>query len=229
MAMLFGVATILIVPAGPTLASITSTSPTPSAQIASTRKTLYGNGGVRVTWNFQETPGTNRTNGGKGEHVTRTHAAGPCGDKTKRYVDCGNGTVTDTMTGLIWLKQSTCFSNTTWEDAKKAAAGLKDGDCMLTDKSSPGDWRLPTKEEWQTTMKNALELKCAPTLTNDAGTACITAGPASFTGVEADYYWSSTPYEGSPRAWFGDLDHGHLLNGAVIGPLRVWPVRGEQR
>ena len=217
MSILLGLAAILITPAGPTLASITHTSPTPSAQI-------------------QGTPGTNRTTGTTGKNAAagaRPRAAGPCIDKAKRYTDCGNGTATDTVTGLIWLKQSDCLSTADWEAAKKAVAGLKNGDCMLTDGSSPGDWRLPTQTEWETTMNNAKALGCtgptAPTLTNDAGTACMTAGPSSITGVESDYYWSGTALEGSARAWFGDLDHGNLLNGDVTITLRVWPVRGGQR
>src|SRR5262249_24397532 len=63
---LLGLATILITPAGPTLASFTSTSPTPSAQISSTRNTLLGKHGVRVIRNFQWTRGTNTTQGTKG-------------------------------------------------------------------------------------------------------------------------------------------------------------------
>ena len=226
-----GLATILLItPAGPTLASITSTSPTPSARIASTRNTLYRNGGVRVAWNFQGTAGTNSSNGGNGEDGTRTSAAGPCVDNGKRYTDCGNGTVADTVTGLIWLKQSNCLPATNWEDAKKAAAALKDGDCMLKDGSSPGDWRLPTDKEWEATMENAKSLQCSgPVLTNDAGTACMSAGPSSFTGVEADYFWSSTPLEGNPQAVFGDVDHGNLLKGNLNNTLRVWPVRGVPR
>ena len=231
-AVLLGLATILITPAGPTLASITSTSPTPSAQIHSTGNTLLGNRWVRVIQNFQGTRGT--TQGTKAGNApaggARGRAAGPCVDKTKRYVDCGNGTVTDSETGLVWLKQWNCLSSAPWEAAKKAVAGLKNGDCMLTDGSSPGDWRLPTQKEWETTMDKALMLGCSgPTLTNDAGTGCMSAGPSSFTGVEADYYWSSTTLEGQDRAYFGDIDHGHLLNGAFTTSLRVWPVRGGQR
>ena len=41
--------------------------------------------------------------------TTAMPADGPCFDNTNRYVDCGNGTVTDTVTGLIWLKQSDCL------------------------------------------------------------------------------------------------------------------------
>src|SRR5215475_5802350 len=57
--------------------------------------------------------------------------AAACGDKSKRYADCGNGTVTDTAMGLIWLKKADCFPMSNWDDAKKAAAGLKNGDCGL--------------------------------------------------------------------------------------------------
>ena len=233
MAILLGLAAILITPAGPTLASITSASPTPSAQIPSTRNTLFGNGGVRVTRNFQGTRGTNATQGTKGGNAaggTRGRAAAPCVDKTKRYNDCGNGTVTDSLTGLVWLKKSNCLPSADFEAAKKAVAGLKNGDCMLTDASSPGDWRLPTQKEWETTMEKALDMGCSgPTLTNDAGTGCMTAGPSSFMDVEADYYWSRTTLEGQDRAYFGDIDHGHVLNGAFTTSLRVWPVRGGQR
>ena len=231
-AILPGLATILITPAGATLASIMSTSATPSAQILSTRNTLLDNSGVPVTRSFQGTRGTNTTQGTKGGAAggARGRAAAPCVDKTKRYVDCGNGTVTDSETGLVWLKQSNCLSSADWEGAKKAVAGLKNGDCMLTDGSSPGDWRLPTQKEWEAAMDKALMLGCSgPTLTNDAGTGCMSAGPSSFTGVEADYYWSSTTLEGQDRAYFGDIDHGHLLNGAFTTSLRVWPVRGGQR
>jgi len=210
MAILLGLGAIFITAAGPMLASITSASPTPSAQR-----------GANTT---QATKGGNAAGGARGR------AAAPCGNKAKRYTDCGNGTVTDSLTGLVWLKQATCLPSADFEAAKKAVAGLKNGDCMLTDGSSPGDWRLPTQKEWETAMEKALDMGCSgPTLTNDEGTGCITAGPSSFTGVEADYYWSSTTLEGQDRAYFGDIDHGHVLNGAFTTPLRVWPVRGGQR
>src|SRR5215467_2555038 len=36
-------------------------------------------------------------------------AAGACSDNVNRFVDCGNGTVSDTQTGLIWLKNANCL------------------------------------------------------------------------------------------------------------------------
>src|SRR2546430_17568612 len=94
MAILLGLAAILMTPAGPTLASVTSASPTPSAQIPSTRNTLFGNGGVRVTRNFQGTRGTHATQGTKGGNAaarTRGRAPAPCARNTKPYADWRNG------------------------------------------------------------------------------------------------------------------------------------------
>jgi len=168
-----------------------------------------------------------------------TRAAGPCFDNNNRYVNCGNGTVTDTLTGLIWLQDASCLPLADWAAANQAAASLKDGDCAgtLKDGSSPGDWRLPTKDEWQTTMAYAgLTLQCYlplhnQALTNDAGTACLTAGVnTSFLGLGsiADY-WSSSTVETNPAlAWYTVLFYGNVafdINVPKTHQYSVWPVR----
>lgn len=163
-----------------------------------------------------------------------THAAPPCFDNTRRYVECGNGTVTDTVTGLIWLQQADCLPSEDWGNANPVVARLANGVCGLTDGSSAGDWRLPTRDEWNATIAQALILGCygaaAPPLTNDAGTGCLIGGGSAFTGVVADYYWSSTTNASLPTNAWSSL----LVNGGVYGFgkgtfLRVWPVRGGRR
>ena len=170
--------------------------------------------------------------------TTAPRAAGPCFDNANRYVDCGNGTVTDTVTGLIWLKQWNCLPSNTWAAAVQAAAGLKDGACGLTDKSAAGDWRLPTKDEWSATFARAVALGCRlgglgvpPSLTNDAGDACYGSGVgSSFAGVASDFYWSSTSYEAIPsNAWVTYLVLGIVFNNVKYATSRVWPVRGGPR
>lgn len=159
----------------------------------------------------------------------------PCFDNVNRYVDCGNGTVTDTVTGLIWLKQADCFGTGDWAAANRTAAGLKDGDCGLTDGSSPGDWQLPRQPEWYAMVVRAVTLQCfTPSLTNDTGTACYGDGAgASITGVATDLgYWSSTAEEVSPdNAHFVNLNNGDSgsVAGKVITTGRVWPVRTGPR
>lgn len=67
-------------------------------------------------------------------------ADGPC-FAGGRYCDGGNGTVTDTVTGLIWLKQVNCLPLTYWQNANELARAIGDGVCGLTDSSHPGDCR----------------------------------------------------------------------------------------
>jgi hypothetical protein len=104
----------------------------------------------------------------------------------------------------------------------------------LTDGSSPGDWRLPTKDEWSATIAQAVAMGCAgtgPSLTNNAGTACYGDGlTSSFAGVASDYYWSSASSETDPsRAWSAYLFYGDVFNFGKGFTVRVWPVRGGPR
>ncbi len=159
-------------------------------------------------------------------------ADGSCfNDNTNRYQDCGNGTVTDTVTGLIWLKNANCFGVRDWAAANTAAATLADPACGLTDGSSAGDWRLPTKAEWEATTAQADLLSCIePSLTGTSGTTCwSTSGVAvPFTGVPSNYYWSSTTSASLPTdAWIMYLNIGHWYGGSKsYYYLPVWPVRG---
>ncbi len=63
-----------------------------------------------------------------------------------RFTDNGNGTVTDNLTGLIWLKNANCFGLRAWNDAVSDCNGLNSGECGLSDDSNAGDWRLPNQE-----------------------------------------------------------------------------------
>ena len=64
-----------------------------------------------------------------------------------RFVDNGDGTITDNQTGLVGLKNGNCFGALNWSSAISAAANVASGQCGLTDGSLVGDWRLLTKDE----------------------------------------------------------------------------------
>jgi len=180
--------------------------------------------------------GATGVQGPQGPPGTVTHAAPPCFDDANRYVDCNNGTVTDTVTGLIWLKDANCFSIKTYSAANQAAAGLAASQCGLTDGSSAGDWRLPTKAEWEATIAQAVALDCKfgspggpPSLTNNAGTACLSVGPTSFTGVQSSFYWSSSALEDNPIVgWLVGLNNGGVTVINKNNTFFVWPVRAGQ-
>ena len=160
-----------------------------------------------------------------------------------RFVDCGNGTVTDTQTHLIWLKNANCFPPQNWDDAMASAAGLKSGDCGLTDHSSAGNWRLPSLEcpspstvcypyspipptgEFATIFAPSCG---APYILNTAGTGCWTEGNP-FSGVQVNLYWSSTTYANDPGlVWYVYLGFGNVTLNGKNGTIYVWPVRGGQ-
>jgi hypothetical protein len=70
-----------------------------------------------------------------------------------------------------------------WETAMQSAASaaqLADGQCGLSDGSKAGDWRLPTKDEWEAMVDKKYE---KPALSNAAGTSQWTEGDA-FSGVQ---------------------------------------------
>ncbi len=172
-----------------------------------------------------------------------TKADGPCSDNANRYVDCGNGTVTDTVAGLVWLQLANCTAfpgaggtnSDDWATAMLATDGLEDGLCGLNDGSEPGDWRLPTQMEWETTVAHARDtLGCtggsAPVWTNDAGTACNTTPVTSFIGLVAVSYWSSTVDQATP----GAAEVANLTTGTTTVSIfkfanaSIWPVRDGQ-
>ena len=141
------------------------------------------------------------------------------------YWDNDDGTVTDNRTQLIWLKNANCFGKMIWENAMQKAANLKSGQCGLSDDSHAGDWRLPTKKEWNVMVDRRYN---NPAIPNAAGTSKWEEGDA-FSGVQAGYYWSSSAYVNSPT----NASIVNLLNGTVNSAYQpsatyVWPVRGGQ-
>jgi hypothetical protein len=184
-------------------------------------------------------------------HPPHGHAAPACFDNVNRYVDCGNGTVTDTVTGLIWLRDASCLGQADWATANTIATHLKHGTCGLSDGSRAGDWRLATATEWAATVLHAFQLNCRgaagfPSLTDNGGTGCFAGTPEgtgptdhAFAGVpagpglcdalddQACIFWTSTTSEAfgtlavRARLFFGTANDA-ILKTQVYG---VWPVR----
>jgi hypothetical protein len=138
-----------------------------------------------------------------------------------RFIDNEDGTVTDSMTSLIWLKNPNIFGMLDWRDTSLAVNGLKEGDCgpnsdfVLSDGSSAGDWRLPTMKELCTLIDFS---KREPALPRGH----------LFSDVPSGYHWSSTTLDHySEMAWIVYFESGttcyeHVNNRAGY----VWPVRG---
>ena len=132
-----------------------------------------------------------------------------------RFTDNKDGTVTDNLTGLIWLKAgggSRVVEH--WAAALAFCNGLKDGAAGLSDNSRPGDWRLPNARELHSLIDYA---KHDPPL------------PAGhpFTKVLGGPHWSSTTSPGDPdSAYSMNLREGRLWIHNKQTHEYVWPVRG---
>ncbi len=111
-----------------------------------------------------------------------------------RWVDEGDGTVADTVTGLVWLKQADCIHQT-WEGAMVAVSALANGQCGLTDGSSAGKWRMPTRNEMESLsdrMENNLADFFNQTYVSRSDNSVFQE--AIFNNfVSFQYYWTSTP------------------------------------
>ncbi len=138
-----------------------------------------------------------------------------------RFTDNSNGTITDNLTGLVWLKDGACVTlqNTLgkWVNAIDKARSLANGSCGLSDSSTVGQWRLP----------NLLELR---SLFNEQQTnQAAWLNTQGFSNINASFYWSSTTTaDGTGGAWVVSMGSGSVdgYNKESEG-FKVWAVRDQ--
>ena len=129
-----------------------------------------------------------------------------------------DGTVTDNLTGLIWLRNAGCMGSREWSDAISTCNTLSHGDCSntLLDSSSPGDWRLPNVNELASLIDRSIY--------NPA----LSPG-YPFDNVQSNYYWSSTSYAYVQYAWGVNFHSGSVSYPDKSDDISyVWCVRGGQ-
>jgi hypothetical protein len=137
-----------------------------------------------------------------------------------RFMDNKDGTVTDNLTGLIWLKNTNCFKMMDWESAILALKSLKDGDCgpdsalILSDGSSAGEWRLPSMKELCILIDYS---RRNPALPNGH----------MFSDFPSGYYWSATALDYHPGlAWIVYIESGTTCYDDIKNHAgHIWPVR----
>ncbi len=158
-------------------------------------------------------------------------------------VDNGDGTITDTDTGLMWLQDANYAMTSgydadgrmTWTDANTWVSGLSYGGYT--------DWRLPDTVQPDSSCSlqfdpgggfpiQGLAYNCTGSemgyLYNTDGITSST--PGLFANVQSDIYWSGTEYAPYPfsHAWdfyFGGYYPGYQDVDATSYQLYAWAVR----
>jgi quinol monooxygenase YgiN len=134
-----------------------------------------------------------------------------------RFIDNEDGTVTDNLTGLIWLKNADGFGEVTWAQALTNAHNLASGSSGLTDGSVAGDWRLPNIRELFSLIDYG------------TGDPCLPAGHP-FTDVKSAIYWTGTTLRAAPTlAWMMTLGIAPTVFDLKINANRMWPVRSGDK
>lgn len=103
---------------------------------------------------------------------------------TNVFKDNGDGTVSDTATGLMWQQDDT--SSTNWEDAVST--------CEATTTAGHSDWRLPDIKE----LQSILDYTRSPDTSNYAAIDNNFFNATSIVNEEGEtdwgYYWASTTH-----------------------------------
>lgn len=158
-----------------------------------------------------------------------------------RFIVNGDGTITDELTGLIWLQKVDCLAPYTapgfpldWDEALSAVDNLQDGQCGLTDGSEVGDWRLPNANEYLSLVDYQFYFHAIP---NTEGTGQMENGDPficdsclSENMGEMTFFWTSTTSLSDTaaarllRVQDGSIVHGGKLSGQALS-AGAWAVK----
>ena len=173
--------------------------------------------------------------------------AAPGGKNQPRFVDNGDGTITDNQAGLMWEKKDAAdgvvdYDNPHDVDNFYLWTSAADGDNTNPDGpaftdflprlngeiagTAPSeqlgghsDWRIPTSAELQTLLFESFPCSVSP---------CIVDPIFSPTNVDKIYWSSTSDASLSSTAWFVIFGSGNVLLGSKLNVGSVRAVRGGQ-
>ena len=179
-----------------------------TAFFANTQTSLYWSSNTRAietpyAWYMNFTSGTASYNYQSYGYCVRAVRGG---QTQAHFTDNGDGTLTDSATGLMW-QQQTASGTFSWSQALSYCQGLN--------LAGHGDWRLPTRKELRSIA--------------DYGRYNPSLDPTAFPDAQPSNYWSSTTCaDSAANAWCLYFYHGGDAEGGKSEFYNVRAVRGGQ-
>lgn len=141
---------------------------------------------------------------------------------TPRFTDNGNGTITDNLTKLMWLKDGSCTGGgLLWQAALDWIANFNGGSTSCADygAGTHSDWRMPNIRELLSLVDFGVTNPPLPA-----------ANP--FVNIQTSYYHTSTSNQANPSgAWAVRFTDGNIAggaNGKMLFTNWLLPVRSSQ-
>ncbi len=136
-----------------------------------------------------------------------------------RFADNGDGTISDSLTGLVWLEDADSPTTAgvgprTWDEALAFVDDLNSGAYPAVTLGGHSDWRLPNLRE----IMSLIDFSGHPIR--------LPAGHP-FANVSDDrlWYWSSTPGSSIYVSWWVGFNDGGVSHYLRTQAMNVWPVR----
>ncbi|MBF0118366.1 MAG: DUF1566 domain-containing protein [Desulfobacterales bacterium] len=134
-----------------------------------------------------------------------------------RFSDNGDGTITDVLTGLMWLKNANCFKPSTWKNAIEKVADLNTNPFKYSCGGYTAkykDWRLPNRKELFSIVDHSKYNPCLPK-----------GHPFIINGQDGNYWSSTTNPRITGHAWFLRINYGSIDYHDKSKEYYIWPVR----
>ena len=151
-----------------------------------------------------------------------------CQVTQQRFVDNGDGTITDRRTGLMWEKLARELSvhnvgnDYTWDEATSTKIATLNSDSF----AGHNDWRLPSADDLVSLVDYDTRVPAIEAAFNSSCVIPCTIRTCSCTASDHPY-WTSTSYQSdSASAWIIGFSEGFVSTNPKFFSAYVRAVRG---